>query len=223
MSTVSDRARRATRRADAERNDRALLRAAREVIAIDGMHASVAAIAARAGVGIGSLYRRWRSKEELFRHLTEVALDEWTRVGEEGLALDDPWEGLAHYFNAAVEFGPGTLAPLAGTIEIGPEAAERLRRSDDAGEALVARAHSAGVLRADVTAVDLWLLVEQFGRSPLIEQLTIQGRDDLDAAALHARRRLVAIVLDGLRPKGAPLPAPAPDPQLLYGRWAPLP
>jgi AcrR family transcriptional regulator len=193
------------------------------VIAIDGMHASVAAIAARAGVGIGSLYRRWRSKEELFRHLTEAALDEWTRIAEEGLALDDPWEGLAHYFHAAVEIGPGTLAPLAGTIELGPEAAERLRRSDDAGEALVARAHAAGVLRTDVTAVDLWLLMEQFGRSPLIEQLTIQGRDDLDAAALHARRRLVAIVLDGLRPGGKPLPDPAPDPQLLYGRWAPLP
>ena len=211
------------RRADAARNDRALLRAAREVIAIDGTHASVAAIAARAGVGIGSLYRRWRSKDELFRHLTEVALDEWTRIADEGLELDDPWEGLAHYFTAAVEFGPGTLAPLAGTIEITPEAAERLRRSDDAAEELVARAHAAGVLRADVTAVDLWLLMEQFGRSPLIEQLTIQGRDDLDAAALHARRRLVAIVLDGLRPSGAPLPAPGPDPDLLYARWAPLP
>jgi hypothetical protein len=91
------------------------------------------------------------------------------------------------------------------------------------GEALVARAHAAGVLRADVTAVDLWLLMEQFGRSPLIEQLTLQGRDDLDAAALHARRRLVAIVLDGLRPAGAPLPSPDPDPRLLYDRWAPLP
>ena len=152
-----------------------------------------------------------------------MALDEWTQVAEEGLALDDPWEGLAHYFNAAVEFGPGTLAPLAGTIEITAEASERLRRSDDAAEALVARAHAAGVLRPDVTAVDLWLMLEQLGRSPLIEQLTIQGRDDLDAAALHARRRLVAIVLDGLRPAGAQLPAPAPDPQLLYDRWAALP
>jgi len=220
---MPDRARRATRRADAERNDRALLRAAREVIAIDGAHASVAAIAARAGVGIGSLYRRWRSKEELFRHLTDVALDEWARIAEEGLARDDPWDGLAHYFGGAVDFGPGTLAPLAGTIEITPEAAERLRRSDDAADALVARAHAAGVLRPDVTAVDLWLLVEQLSRSPMIDQLTIQGRDELAPAAVHARRRLVAIVLDGLRPADAPLPAPAPDPQLLYGRWAPPP
>jgi len=85
----------------------------------------------------------------------------------------------------------------------------------------VARAHAARVLRPDVTAVDLWLLLEQLSRSPLIDQLTIQGRDDLAPAAVHARRRLVAIVLDGLRPPGTPLPDPAPDPQLLYGRWAP--
>lgn len=221
---VSDQAPRSTRRADAVRNDRALLRAAREVIAIDGARASVAAIATRAGVGIGSLYRRWSSKEELLQHLTEVALDEWTRVAEEGLELDDPWEGLAHYFHAAIEFGPGTLAPLAGTVEITPAATERLRRSDAAAEKLVSRAHAAGVLRPDVTAVDLWLLMEQLGRSPLIEQLTIQGRRDLDEAALHARRRLVAIALDGLRTPGiTPLPAPHPSPRLLHDRWAPLP
>ncbi|MEO3805272.1 helix-turn-helix domain-containing protein [Nonomuraea sp. B1E8] len=45
------------------RNDRALLRAAREVLAVDGVHASVASIAARAGVGVGSLYRRYRTKQ----------------------------------------------------------------------------------------------------------------------------------------------------------------
>lgn len=215
---------RPARRADAARNDRALLRAAREVIAIDGARASVAAIAARAGVGIGSLYRRWPSKEVLFRHLTEVALDEWTRIAEEGLALEDPWEGLAHYFNAAIDFGPGTLAPLAGTLEITPATAARLRRSDEAAETLIARAHSAGSLRADATAVDLWLLLEQLGRSPLIEQLRIQGRTELDEAALHARRRLVAITLDGLRaPATTPLPSPAPTPRLLHDRWKPLP
>jgi AcrR family transcriptional regulator len=67
--------RRRARRAEAERNDQALLEAAREVLAEDGAHASVAAIAARAGLGIGSLYRRYRTKEELFQRLCTIALN----------------------------------------------------------------------------------------------------------------------------------------------------
>ncbi|MFG6200144.1 TetR family transcriptional regulator [Nonomuraea sp. JJY05] len=56
---MTESKRRGPRRAEAERNDRALLQAARQVLAADGEHASVAAIAAAAGVGIGSLYRRY--------------------------------------------------------------------------------------------------------------------------------------------------------------------
>nr|WP_246344482.1 TetR family transcriptional regulator [Conexibacter arvalis] len=196
------------------------MRAARAVIARDGARASVAAIAADAGVGVGSLYRRWPSKEKLFEHLLEVANEEWDRIAQEGLAHEDPWEGFAHYFAAAVGFGPGTLGPLAGTVELTPRAAAAARRSDEAVEAIIARARSAGELRADVTAVDVSLLIEQMSRSPLIEQLAQQGRDDLRDAAAHARRRLVAIVLDGLRePAATPLPGPRPAERLLTARW----
>jgi AcrR family transcriptional regulator len=134
-----DRARKAPRQAEAERNDRALLQAAREVLAVDGAHATVAAIAARAGVGIGSLYRRYRTKEELFQHLCEVALDRYTEVAETGLAHDDPWEGLAYYVTTCIDFGPGSLAPIAGTIEVTDEMAAKLERSVEAFEDLVAR------------------------------------------------------------------------------------
>ncbi|MFB9303982.1 TetR family transcriptional regulator, partial [Kibdelosporangium philippinense] len=75
-----------SRHAEAERNDHALLKAAREVLAADGVHASVAAIAARAGVGIGSLYRRYRSKDELFQRLIEIALDQWSELSSQALA-----------------------------------------------------------------------------------------------------------------------------------------
>jgi AcrR family transcriptional regulator len=219
---VTESARTAPRRAEAERNDRALLRAARDVVATDGAHASVAAIAARAGVGIGSLYRRYRSKQELFQRLCEIALDQWLEAAEEGLAHEDPWEGFAHYFNAGVEFGPGTLAPIAGTIEITPAMDAKSKRSDEAIEALVARARAAGALRADVTAVDLALLIEQLSKSPLLEQLERQGRDDLREAAMGARRRLTAIALDGLRATaGDPLPGAPPSERLISERWEP--
>ena len=213
---------RSPRRAQAERNDQALLRAAREVLAAEGAHASVAAIAAQAGVGIGSLYRRYRSKQALFQHLCAVALDQWLQAAEEGLAHADPWEGLAHYVSAGIDLGPGSLAPIAGTIEVTREMEARARRGDEAVEALVARAHAAGVLRSDATAVDLSLLIEQLSKSPLLEQLQRQGRLDLMEAAMNARRRLIAIALDGLRATaGAPLPGPAPTSVLFTERWAP--
>lgn len=100
--------------------------------------------------------------------------------------------------------------------------AEKSTRSDDAIEALVARAHAAGVLRPDVTSVDLSLLIEQLSKSPLLEQLKKQGRDDLTDAAASARMRITAVVLDGLRPGARdPLPGPPPPIELFTERWAP--
>ena len=158
--------------------------------------------------------------DELFQHLCEVALDEWLQAAEQGLAYDDPWEGFAHYFNAGIDFGPGSLAPLAGTIEVTPRMAAKSQRSDEAIDALVARARAAGVLRQDVTPVDLALLIEQLSKSPLLEQLHSQGRHDLDEAAMNAQRRLAAIALDGLRPPSSgPLPGSAPSERLITERW----
>lgn len=209
------------RRARAERNDRALLRAAREVLAVEGAHASVAAIAARAGVGIGSLYRRYRTKEELFQRLCVIALDDYLRAAEDGLANDDPWDGLVHYVQTSIALGPGSLAPIAGTIPVTAEMAEKNARSDAAVRALLARAHDAGVLRADVSAVDLELLIEQLAKSPLLDQLAKQGRSDLTEAAENARERINAIALDGLRaPAAQPLPGRPPGYELFTERWA---
>lgn len=84
--------------------------------------------------------------------------------------------------------------------------------------------HERGVLRADVTAVDIVLLIEQLGRSPLVEQLTKRGRTDLIEAAERARRRVIAVSLDGLRaPAPAPLPDPPPGWELFSDRWTSVP
>ena len=220
QTAVVESRRKAARRAEVERNDRALLLATRAVVAEDGAHASVAAIAARAGVGVGTLYRRYRTKEQLYQHLCTLALKDYLRAVEEGLAHDDPWGGFAHYVTHAVLAGTGALGAIAGTIEITEEMSATAARGDAVAEDLVRRAHDAGVLRADVGAVDIALLIEQLGRSPLVEQLTKQGRNDLVDAAEHARARVIAMALDGLR---APAPAPLPDPQpgweLFSERW----
>ena len=208
---MEGRAKRAPRQAEAERNDRALLEAAQEVLAVEGARASVAAIAARAGVGIGSLYRRFRTKEELFQHLCAVALDGWIGAAEEALALDNPWEGLAHYVTSRVESRAGSLGPVAGTIAVTDEMAEKHERSDELTGALVARAHEAGVLRSDVTSLDLTVL---------IVQLSMRYHVEFTEAELNSRRRIVAIALDGLRaPPKDPLPGRPPDDDLFSEQW----
>ena len=217
---MTDHTRRAPRQAEAERNDRALLDAARAILAVDGARATVAAIAARAGVGIGSLYRSYRTKEELFQRLCVLALDQWTEAAERGLADDDPWNGLAYYIAACIEFGGGSLAPLAGTIAVSDEITAKVKKSDEATDALVARAHAAGVLRPDATPVDISLLIEQLSKSPLIEQLNQQGHLAHIEAAGNARRRIIAIALAGLRAgQREPLPGHPPDDELFTVRW----
>ncbi|HEU0172591.1 MAG TPA: helix-turn-helix domain-containing protein [Acidimicrobiales bacterium] len=212
---------RSARRPQAERNDRALLRAAREVIAEDGAHASVAAIAGRAGVGIGSLYRRYRTKEQLFQHLALLSLEHWNDAAERALADDDPWRGLAGFVVACVEFGQGTLAPVAGTIAVTDEMARASARGDELLATLVARGRTAGALRPDVTAVDVSVLIEQLGRSPLVDQVRREGRRDLLPTAEAARARVVAIAVDGLRAgPQAPLPGDPPSLTLFTERWA---
>lgn len=216
-----DDRRRTARREEVERNDRALLEAARAVVAEDGEHATVAAIATRAKVGVGSLYRRYRTKEELFQRLCALAAAEYATAAELGLSLDDPWEGFASFFRAAVEAGTGALGPIAGTIEVTADMAAVGERGDEAADRLVRRAQQAGLLRSDVGLVDVTLLIEQLGRSPLVDQLTKQRRTELLDAARTARRRLIAIALDGLRPAppSQQLPGPIPEWRLFTERW----
>ncbi|MGW1994975.1 TetR/AcrR family transcriptional regulator [Embleya sp. NPDC001921] len=206
------------------RNDRALLKAAREVIGEDGAHASVASIAARAGVGVGTLYRRYRTKQELFQRLCEIALGEYLAAARTALDMDDPWDGIRHYAKTSIHSGPGSLAPIAGTIEMTDEMNSLAEESDGAVAVLVERGRRAGVLREGVSAADLELLIEQLSTSPLVEHLNRQGRTDLMPAARQARERIVDIALDGLRATPAgPVTGPEPGYELFTERWNPHP
>ncbi|GAA3582317.1 TetR/AcrR family transcriptional regulator [Nonomuraea rosea] len=203
------------RQAEAARNDLRLLQAAHEVFTTQGFDAPVSAIAKQAGVGMGSLYRRYRTKEELLQRLCVIAMERAVEAAESGLAEPDPWTGLARYVRACVGFRSGALAPVAGTIEVTGEMWRTARRSDEATRRLVARAHEAGVLRSDVTMLDLSLLIEQFSRpapgpaSPEHQQV---------------KERLLAIALDGLRAPGVtPLPGEPPSVEWYEGRWGTSP
>ncbi len=105
------------RQAEARRNDLAVLEAARDVFIAMGADAPIAAVAERAGVGMGTLYRRYGSKTELLQRLCMLAMEQALEAADEALRADDPWAGLAGYITAAIELRSGALASLAGRIE----------------------------------------------------------------------------------------------------------
>jgi AcrR family transcriptional regulator len=211
MSEHAQRPRRG-RQAEAERNDQLVLEAARDVFAAHGASAPVSAVAERAGVGMGSLYRRYGSKTELLQRLCVLAMEEAIGAAKEGLAAEDAWAGLAHYVRRCVAFRSGALAPLAGTIETTPEMWKIARRGRGLIDELVTRAHRSGALRPDVTALDIAYLIEQLGRRKSTEPT--DGDENV-------RRRLLAIALDGLRAQDAePLPGAPPSAEEYEARWS---
>jgi AcrR family transcriptional regulator len=210
MSVTVSPPRRRGRQAEAERNHLRVLDAAREVFAAQGAGAPIAAVAERAGVGMGSLYRRYGSKTELLRRLCTLAMEQATAAATDALAAADAWEGLAGYVRICVRFRSGALAPLAGSFETTPEMWETSRRGRELLEQVVQRAHREGGLRPDATALDVSWLIELFSRHSA-------GGGEEDAAV---RERLLAIALDGLRSAGAgPLPGPAPSATHYERRW----
>src|SRR3954468_15807059 len=90
-------------RADAERNRERILAAAREAFAEDGLDVGLHQIAKRAGVGVGTVYRRFPEKDQLVEALFEDRIDEVLGIAEAALAEDDAWTGLEHYLYRTCE------------------------------------------------------------------------------------------------------------------------
>ena len=146
-------------RADAVRNRELVLAAAKAVFSAGGPDASLEAVARRAGVGIGTLYRHFPTREDLFE---AVYRREVQQLGELAEALKNeaaPVDALRRWLRSNVEFvatKKGMLAALAltvhGSSELYAFSFDRLTR---AVSALLDRAVAAGEIRADISAADL--------------------------------------------------------------------
>jgi AcrR family transcriptional regulator len=200
------------RQAEARRNDLAVLEAARDVFSADGAGAPISAVAERAGVGMGTLYRRYGSKTELLQLLCVLAMEQALAAADTALSDDDPWTGLTSYIRACVDMRSGALAALAGQVEVTEQMQATAGRAIAAAAEVVLRAHRDGRLRADVTALDVSLLIEAFSRRAA-------GLPDQEEER-NVRDRLLAIALDGLRAAAAtPLPGRPPSRERYVGRW----
>src|SRR5438874_379712 len=152
------------RQREAALNDQRVLDAARIVFARDGWNAPVSDVAQQAGVGMGSLYRRYGSKTELLQRLCILSMEQSIEAALRALELPDPWQGISHYITECVGFGAGAFAPLAGTIEVTEEMITTGKRSHRLLIKLVRRAQAEGSLRPDIDASDVTALIQRFSR-----------------------------------------------------------
>ena len=199
------------RKAEAARNDRTILEAAREVFLRDPT-APMSAVAEAAHVGVGALYRRYAGKDQLLQTLCADGLQRFLTIAEDAAAVDDPWEAFAGFVTAIVEADVHSLTVhLAGTFTTTPELGELAGRATTRGNDVFERARAAGALRADLGPTDVAMVFEQIA--------AIRGGDADRTAAL--RRRYLTLLLDALRPQAAatPLPGAGPTPDELRARW----
>jgi AcrR family transcriptional regulator len=195
-------------RADAERNRAAILAAAREVFAEQGLEAPLEEIAARAGVGIATLYRRFPARQQLIAAALIEKITQYAEAAGAALAVPDPWVGFSSFVERISELQAADrgLSDLLCMALPAGEHVEQLRgRANDLVVQLVERAKAAGRLREDFTGEDLLLL--------LIANAAIVHVTRADAP--HAWRRFVALALDAFERRDAPrLPSPPSTAQM---------
>ena len=190
-------------RRDAQRNRERIVASARELFARDGVEASVDEITRDAGVGMGTLYRHFQTKEELIDAVLEDAFAEIVGAAEQAVANEDAWAGLVGFLEHvlglhAVNRG---MKDMLATSERGAERADAMRaRIRPITRQLITRAQEQGTLRADFAPEDLAVLFWTGGR--VIETTA--------AIAPDHWRRFLGLLLDGMRAESStPLPAPA--------------
>jgi AcrR family transcriptional regulator len=187
------------RQSEARRNDDRILRAAREVFAEDGYGAPVSRIAQRAGVGVATLYGRYRSKDELAEQMVLAGMTDI--IGEAQASLDQPdaWEGFARFMRRCTDAGAGALVRFARTVPSTDELQAMSGRVHDSLEALLNQTRQRGGLRPEVTAAEILVL---------LAALRIKHPSD-PARTPQLRQRYLALLLAGLRATDAtPLPGP---------------
>jgi AcrR family transcriptional regulator len=190
-------------RVDAERNRERLLNAARCVFAERGLNVALDDIAARAGVGIATLYRRFPTREELVGAAFEAKLTEYGTAAEGALALADPWESFARCIEricAMQADDRGFTDLITMTLSTSERTAELRDRAYRAVVQIIDRAQRAGVLRGDVVPEDVPLIL-------MANAGVVHATRD---AAPDAWRRTLAFLLDGFRVSSAVGPMPAP-------------
>ena len=178
-------------RADARRNRVQILAAAEAVFAEQGVGVPIDEVARRAGVGVGTLYRHFPTKEALFEAVIRHHLERLIAEARELLQSDEPGAALFQFLARLAQEGTSKRAlvdALAGAgISIKAAASATKAELEQVAAQLLRRAQEAGQVRADVGVTEVFGLV--MGACS-----AAGGTSDCSGS------RMMAVVCDGLRP-----------------------
>jgi AcrR family transcriptional regulator len=180
-------------RKDAERNRQRILKAAAEVFTEQGLAATLDDVARQAGVGVGTVYRRFPDKAALADALFEQRIDILVDLATQAYGAEDPWSGLVSFMQSAAEM-LSTDKGLRQLLMFAPYGHQRVgyarSRMRPAVGKLLERAQAAGLVRPDLGATDIPVLEFMIGATA---EYARKVRPDL-------WRRYLALMLDALRP-----------------------
>jgi AcrR family transcriptional regulator len=179
-------------RRDAQLNRERVIAAAREVFAARGLNASLDDVARHAGVGVGTVYRRFPSKEALLEVALDERLEEHVRAAEAALAAPTGWDGLIQFLRRAAEMQAADrgLRDLVLGADLHARHKARARdRIEPLVRQLVDRAHGEGSLRPDVTVEDL----------PLLLMMVTEVAHHSHTVRPDVYARYLQLLIDGLR------------------------
>jgi AcrR family transcriptional regulator len=177
-------------RADARRNRRRVLTAARRCMARDGLAAQMEEIARDAGLGVGTIYRHFPTKDDLVDALAVARFERLAELAREALEQPEPWPAFERFVRASAKIQhedralsevlvsrPQTMQAAAERVGILGLTAELMRRAQDAGE-----------LREDAEPTDVPMLLCALAGTHRMPKMDPE--------------RYIAIALDGLRSPG---------------------
>lgn len=178
-------------RADARRNYERIVATARDVFFEHGVEAPLDDVVKRAGVGAGTLYRHFPSREVLVEAVFRSEIEE---VAEQAYALSrelSAQDALLEWFRELVRFNTdraGLAAALKAAIDQDSETFRYCRQKlRDAARALLEPAQAVGAVRADLEAVDLMRLSHGIGAAAKF-------------ADEASRNRMLSVLMEGLKP-----------------------
>lgn len=181
-------------RADAVRNRDRILTAAKSVFAGAGSGAQMEAVAREAGLGVGTLYRHFPTKEDLLGELVAEQFSTFLATARESLeTIEDPWEALAGTLreNARVASENVAVQNALTGAEVNWERVEPVRDELlEVTDELIRRCHAAGVVREDLVVSDI--------PTVMCGVCSTMGRGPADDVPRDWRRHL-QIILDGIR------------------------
>lgn len=193
-------------RRDAAMNQARILEVAPLVFAEEGWGASMDEIARRAGVGVGTVYRRFPTKEALVDAVLAERTAQMIAWAEAAVAEPDPWAGLVAFIEQAMETPAGVLA-FKNVVQLRWSVEDAQRFFGQFGPLmaeLIERGKRSGQFRMDLALSDLPTLIQA------LEVIRSNSRE----VAPDLWRRFLAVYLDGIRPGAATelsVPGLAPD------------